>query len=64
MGHSFATYRLEDRVDIRINRAPLGHAKLENIVLYTKLATRTVRAVTSALDKRGIFVTTEELPGP
>ena len=29
----------------------LGHAKLDNTALCTKAATRTVRAVTSPLDK-------------
>jgi integrase/recombinase XerD len=29
----------------------LGHAKLDNTALYTRVATRTVRTVTSPLDK-------------
>ena len=29
----------------------LGHAKLDNTAFYTKVATRTVRTVTSPLDK-------------
>ena len=38
-------------VDIRVIQVLLGHAKLDNTALYTKVATRTVRTVTSPLDK-------------
>jgi integrase/recombinase XerD len=49
--HSFATHLLEDGVDIRVIQALLGHAKLDNTALYARVATRTVRTVTSPLDK-------------
>jgi site-specific recombinase XerD len=61
--HSFATHLLEDGTDIRIIQVLLGHAKLNSTALYAKVATRTVRTVTSPLDKLGLFRPGESSPG-
>jgi integrase/recombinase XerD len=53
---------LEDGVDIRIIQVLLGHSKLENTALYAKVATKTVRAVTSPLDK--VMALMEAKPTP
>ena len=42
---------------------PLGHAKLDTTAFYTQVATKTVRAVTSPLDKLALFSAEGVPPG-
>jgi integrase/recombinase XerD len=48
--HSFATHLLEQKVDIRVIQVLLGHKKLESTALYSQVATRAIRTVTSPLE--------------
>jgi integrase/recombinase XerD len=49
--HSFATHLLEQNIDVRVVQVLLGHAKLETTALYAPVATNTIRAVMSPLDR-------------
>jgi integrase/recombinase XerD len=61
--HSFATHLLEQDIDIRVIQVLLGHAKLDTTALYTRVASNTIRAVTSPLDRLAPLAERRPRPG-
>jgi site-specific recombinase XerD len=60
--HSFATHLLEQDVDIRVIQVLLGHSKLDTTALYARVATKTIRSVTSPIERLKLLMA-DESPG-
>ncbi|MEA2956317.1 MAG: integrase/recombinase XerD [Alphaproteobacteria bacterium] len=60
--HSFATHLLEQNTDIRVIQVLLGHAKVDTTALYTHIATNTIRAVMSPLERLSLKPKADEPP--
>jgi integrase/recombinase XerD len=60
--HSFATHLLEQNTDIRVLQVLLGHAKIDTTALYTHIATNTIRAVMSPLERLSLKPKKDEPP--
>jgi len=54
--HSFATHLLEQDVDVRVIQVLLGHSKLDTTALYARVATKTIRSVTSPLERLALLM--------
>jgi integrase/recombinase XerD len=61
--HSFATHLLEQDVDIRVIQVLLGHSKLDTTALYARVATKTIRSVTSPLEHLALLMQDEDPSG-
>jgi integrase/recombinase XerD len=61
--HSFATHLLEQDVDIRVIQVLLGHSKLDTTALYARVATKTIRSVTSPLERLALLMEDKDPDG-
>jgi integrase/recombinase XerD len=55
--HAFAVHMLESGVDVRTIQLLLGHRSLNTTARYTQVATSTIRATPSPLDRLHLEVT-------
>jgi site-specific recombinase XerD len=60
--HAKTAHLLEQDVDIRVIQVLLGHSKPDTTALYARVATKTIRAVTSPLERLKLL-TKGESPG-